>query len=157
MTVHALALATEVVKDENVQQTMGSILLQAAAYVSAALVLLGLIWWFVWPRIEDKLEKVAKQVNETHKSVTVNGGKNSPPTLRDDISELRSTVQQLVTQGGAVAMRTSDLADRLDDIHELVVDTREDFKKHEEAGERYLGKVELVLRDKGIELPPSDR
>lgn len=111
----------------------------------------------VWKvAIKPHFEEFVRKNAEIHKSVTVNGGVNSPPTLRDDISDLRGQVSQLVTQGGAVAQRASDLADRIDSVHELVHDTREDLRRHEEQGQRYLGEVRVVLSEKGIELPPND-
>lgn len=112
----------------------------------------GVIVWKV--AIRPHFEEFVRKASEVHQSVTVNGGKNSPPTLRDDISDLRGQVGQLVTVAGATAQRTSDLADRVDDVHALVVDTREDLARHEDSGKKYLGQVEVVLRDKGIELPP---
>lgn len=148
---------------EQVQRTLGQILLSSAAYAGATLTLLGLLWWLVWPRIRAGIEGIAKQVQETHKSVTVNGGKSSPPTLLDKVHQLSGQVDQLIVVSGANAQRASDLAERVDDVHDIAEEardlsreTRDQFREHEQRGERYLGEVRLVLGKSGIELPPAN-
>lgn len=38
------------------------IVVWVASVVSAIAVLAGAVWWLVWPRVEDKLEQISKQV-----------------------------------------------------------------------------------------------
>lgn len=148
-----LAYAVDVVADPDVQRSA----LEVVVIACGGLTTIAGAFYLVWRvAIKHHVEKFVREVSAVHKSVTVNGGKNSPPTLRDDISDLRSQVSQLVTQGGAIAQRTSDLGDRIDIVQELVTDTREDLRRHEERGEQYLGKVQLVFREQGIELPGAD-
>lgn len=143
--------AAEVVQDETVQRALWEML----ALVAMAIPTLAATAVIVWKvAVKHHVEEFVRKQAEVHKSVMVNGGKNNPPTLRDDISDLRGQVQQLVTQGGAIAQRASDLGDRIDVVHELVTDTREDLQRHVDSGEQYLGQVRLTFEQQGIELPP---
>lgn len=147
-----LMLAVDAVQDKTVQRTLWEML----ALVVMAIPTLAAVLVIVWKvAIKHHVEEFVRKQAEVHKSVTVNGGRNDPPTLRDDISNLRGQVQQLITQGGAIAQRTSDLGDRIDTVHELVTDTRDDLTRHIDSGERYLGQVQVVFKEHGIELPPS--
>lgn len=148
-----LLAVADVAADPTVQRTFWEWVLMVAGGITAVSGA-GAILWKV--AVRPHLQEFVRKASEVHTSVTVNGGKNSPPTLRDDISDLRAQVGQLVVAAGATAQRTSDLGDRLDDLHSLVVDTREDLARHEDSGRKYLGQVEVVLRDKGIELPPAN-
>lgn len=138
---------------EPVQWALWQILLAAAGALVTISGASGVLWWLVKPRVEKWATTILRQVSETHKSVTVNGGRNSPPTLRDDISRLGSQVQQLTVAVGATAQRASDLGDQIDLVADLARDNRDDLRAHIEHGEQYLGRVQLVLKDKGIELP----
>jgi hypothetical protein len=150
-------LTLKAAESEQVQKTAADVLLLAGAYVGASITVLGLIWWLVWPRIRKGIEDVVKQVNETHKSVTVNGGRNSPPTLLDKIHLQGQQLEALAHLTKTNDERTKDLGDKVDLLSELTQETKDQLKAHEDAGRTYLGQVEVVLRGKGIELPPADK
>lgn len=152
-----VALTLKVTESEQVQRTMGEVLLLAGAYVGASITVVGLIWWLVWPRIRKGIEDVVRQVNETHQSVTVNGGKNSPPTLLDKIHTQGNQLEALTRVVRAADDRTRHLGDKVDLLSELTQDTRDDLRRHEREGQQYLGQVEVILRGKGIELPMPNR
>lgn len=158
-----LAALTRVAQDPAVQRTLGQVLLAAAA----ALVTLGgaaaVVWWLVWPRIRGGIEAIVVKVNETHKSVTVNGGKNNPPTFRDEVSlvaadltEARKDIQGLIRASAANTRGIEDLREDVAVATHVAEDARDTLAKHVRSGELYLGKVEVVLKDHGIELPPGD-
>lgn len=112
---------------------------ETVAAVAGTLLTLAAFAALVWRlALRHHVTEFVRKVSAVHKSVTVNGGHNSPPTLRDDISEVRAQLAQLVTQSGAVAQHSSGLADRLDDLHELVQETRDDVRRHEETLDHHL-------------------
>lgn len=114
-------------------------------------------WWLVKPRlVEWARREVTQPIQETHRSVTVNGGTSTPPTLRDDVVHLRSEVRQIATIAGAHSQRFTDLGDRIDDLAELGRDTRDDLARHIDDGTRYLGVVRLALSEQGVDLPEQD-
>lgn len=144
---------SEVAKNPEVQTTFWEWVLMVTGgitVVSGA----GVIVWRVAIR-PHFLEFVLK-ASEVHKSVTVNGGQNSPPTLLDKVHEQSKDIRSLSQIVKASDNRTKDLGDKVDLLSELTQDTRNDLRAHEEHGAKYLGQVEIVLRDKGIELPPRD-
>lgn len=149
-------LTLKAAENEQVQRTVGEVLLLAGAYVGASITVIGLIWWLVWPRIRQGIEDVVKQVNETHKSVTVNGGRNSPPTLLDKIHTQGQQLEALAHVVKGNDERTKDLGDKVDLLSELTQENADRLRQHEESGKQYLGQVEVVLRGKGIELPPAN-
>jgi len=151
-----LAALTRAAQDPVVQRTLGQVLLAAAA----ALVTIGgaaaVLWWLAWPRIRDGIEAIVVKVNETHKSVTVNGGKSNPPTLRDEISLVREDMRGLIRTTAANTRGIAELAEDVAVATHIAEDARDTLQHHVASGERYLGKVEVVLKDHGIELPRGD-
>jgi methyl-accepting chemotaxis protein len=158
-----LLVALAVAQDPAVQRGVLDYLKTIGEVASALLVVLGILWWLVWPRIRDGIERIVRQVNETHHSVTVNGGKSNPPTLRDemshlaaDLSDARKDVQGLIRASAANTRGIADLSDDVAVATHIAEDARDTLQAHVKSGERYLGKVEVVLKDHGIELPPGD-
>lgn len=158
------AILWQAATEPPVRRTIVDILTQAAAIIGALTVVGGGFLWLVLPRLKEWLRReIASPVQATHKSVTVNGGKNSPPTLLDKVHFLAKQVEriegqteQLITVSGATAQRTSDLADELDLVKDIARDARDDLRHHITSGEQYLGRVQLVMKAQGIELPHSD-
>lgn len=158
-----LTVLEQAAQDPVVQRTLGQVLLAAAA----ALVTIGgaaaVLWWLVWPRIRDGIEHIVKQVNETHHSVTVNGGKSNPPTMRDDVKHLaadltdaRKDVQGLIRASAANARGIAELSDDVAVATHIAEDARDTLQAHVKSGERYLGQVQVVLSEHGIALPHAD-
>ena len=157
-------------KSPAVEHTIGDLVRGAAEMIGALTVLGGALWWLVGPRINAKIEAVVQKVNETHHNITVNGGKSNPPTFRDEVSILRRQVSAVTEQAAHFAEDMTDLREDMtevrEDLHGLTrslatntADTRDvkdALDKHLKSGERYLGKVEVVLNEHGIELPPAD-
>lgn len=53
----------------------------------------GAVWrWVVLPNLREQL---IRPVQETHKQVTVNGGRNNPPTLLDKVGEVDASLKKL--------------------------------------------------------------
>lgn len=89
---------------------MMDMILQSAAIVSAIGVLAGLAGWLLWPRLKAFLVKeIVNPVQETHQQVTVNGGKNDPPTLPDQLSSIRKELVELRRNDEAQAAKDRSL------------------------------------------------
>ena len=147
----------EVTENETVQKTFVDWILLTSGLITAVSVIWACFIWLVWPRLKAYLIKeLVNPVKATHKSVTVNGGANSPPTLLDKIHTQGLQLDSLTRAIGNTGNRTADLGDKVDLLTELVQDTRDDLKSHEKQSANYLGQVEVVFRNHGIELPNSD-
>lgn len=138
----------KIVQDPDTQRTVWDILISIGEIAAALAAISALLWWLVGPRIKAGITEIVRQVDETHHSVTVNGGKSDPPTLRDEVGLLRE--QQESTQR-ALGINTAQTAA----AKQVATEARDELREHIANGERYLGKVELVLREKGIQLPPT--
>lgn len=148
--------AIHAAQDPAVQRTVGQLLLTAAAALVTLGGAAGILWWLVWPRIRDGIENIVVKVNETHKSVTVNGGKNNPPTLRDELGQVREDVKGLIRGQAANVSELRDLHGEVSDAKHIAEEARDTLQHHVASGERYLGQVQIVLKEHGIEIPPGD-
>lgn len=120
---------------------------EVASIVSAVLVIAGLFWWLVKPRVQGWIkEQLIQPVQETHRSVTVNGGRNSPPTLRDEVSELRDAARLAVKTG-------QRNAEQMEIVRSVVEKTREEMKEHGDQSRAAMTIYRKALSDQGIHLP----
>lgn len=104
---------------------------QAVVWVAGAVVTLAsftaVLWWLVWPRIEDKLQEVAGEVRTMQGQLTDDApdtiGRHARmaadaaaelPALREELAALATTV------GGFEAWR-SETDRRLGDLYAIVV------------------------------------
>lgn len=132
------------------QSTPGATPVQQAAWVSALAILGGIAtacglavitWKIARPHVDkyvrDQIRPLQQAADSTLREVAINGGTSNPPTLKDDISDLRDHLGRVE---GKVDTNTAALAD------------------HEAASGQYLGQVSLVLASHGIQLPtpPED-
>lgn len=152
--------ATVAVQSESVQQAVWEWLLTVSLGIGAVSGAAVIIWKVA---VKPHFTEFIRKATEVHTSVTVNGGRNSPPTLLDKVHEQGKQLTHLAQVVKSSSDRTEDLGDKVDLLGDLVQDARDDVKKareeleaHESQGKQYLGQVEVVLRGKGIELPPID-
>lgn len=97
--------------------------------------------------IVDEVEKVVapvrQQVEAIHKTTHINGGKNSPPTLRDEVNNVGKQVETAIRAVGAVAVNQAKLS--------------ADFQEHLDGSDRYVRQVRATFAEHGIELPEVPR
>lgn len=130
------------------QSTPGTTPVQQAAWVSALAILGGvatacalavIAWKIARPHVDKYVRSLIKPLQDTadstHREVAVNGGKNNPPTLKDDISDLRAHVGR---------------------VEDKVDTNTAALEAHEAASGQYLGQVSVVLASHGIRLPKPD-
>lgn len=165
MNLAAVFMTIErVAENETVQRGVVDWLLLFSGITTALTVLGGAFIWLVWPRLREYLKKeLITPVRQTHQSVTVNGGKNNPPTMLDKVHAQGERLETLAVQLDTLAQvlrsnrdRTNDLGDKVDLLSELTQETRNALKDHERSGENYLGTVIVELGKHGIVLPPAE-
>lgn len=127
---------------------------EVASIVSAVLVIAGLFWWLVKPRVQAWVkEQLIQPVQETHRSVTVNGGRNSPPTLRDEVSELRAAATRAVKVGERNAEQMEIVRSVVEKTREDLRETRHDMQEHGDQSRAAMTIYRRALSDQGIHLP----
>lgn len=56
----------------------------------------GVLLWLVVPRFKQwAMKNLGQPVQEIHQQTTVNGGRNNPPTLPDQLSSIRKELVEL--------------------------------------------------------------
>lgn len=145
-----LAFVSDVTQNPTVQRTLWEWLLMVAGGITVMAGASVIVWKVA---VKPHVEKFIAQAAEVHKSVTVNGGRNSPPTLRDEVNQVGKKLDTLAHIAGKAAQRAEDLGDKVDLLTDLTKDTRDDLHDHIQSGEQYLGQVRVVLSEKGIEIP----
>lgn len=63
--------------------------------IATACTLAVIAWKVAKPHVDKYLSRVVRQVADVHRSVTVNGGRNDPPTLLDEIGKNTAEVRLL--------------------------------------------------------------
>jgi hypothetical protein len=85
-------------------------------------------------QVEEIVAPVREQVAQIHRTTHINGGKNNPPTLRDEVNNVGDRVEQAIHAVGAVAVNqaqlSSDFQDHIDGSDRFVQAAREEFAKH---------------------------
>ena len=89
--------------------------------------------------VERVVQPLRDKVDAIHHTTTVNGGKNNPPTLRDEVSNLRAQQDTAIRAVGAIAVNQAHLSER--------------FDQHERDGEKFLRAARQMLVEQGIHLP----
>lgn len=144
--------------EKEASEPLGIVLLAAMGAVLTVAGFTALVWKIARPHLEAYFADLMHKTNEVHRQVTVNGGKNNPPTMLDDMS----LVKKLLGNLGEQLVQTHDLVDQhgteLAEVKRLASSNADAIKRSEERGQQYLGEVQLVFRDHGIEIPlmPKD-
>lgn len=131
---------------------MIELLLAAGAVLAAVSGILGALWWLVWPRVEDKLQDVARSVT-THVDAQLDGDRPDSvgghakaaaqqlPELRRAVSELaENQAEQMRWRAGVdrrvgsieqalIALLGTELRGRLADDHDR--DTERERASHD--------------------------
>ena len=90
-------------------------------------------------QVEEVVAPVRRQVEAIHKTTHVNGGQNSPPTLRDEVNNVGKQVKNAIHAVGAVAANQAYLSQQ--------------FTEHVDGADRWLREARRMLADQGISLP----
>ena len=123
------------------------LLKEAAAVAGALTVLLGALWWLVKPRVVEWFRRtIVQPVQETHRSLTVNGHVSETPTLRDQ-------VDTLTEQGRYLLDRANTNATGISAIRQEQADVRRQLKDHSEESRAAMAIYRRALADQGIHLP----
>ena len=80
------------------------ILFGAIGAVSAAIFILGAVWWLLKPRVKQWLRReIAEPTQRIQHQVAVNGGRNDPPTLLDEVGRNTQQVSLLRSEVSGLA------------------------------------------------------
>lgn len=164
LTLWLLAAATHAATDPAVQHDVIGYLKQLGMIVGTITVLAGTGWWLIKPRFDAWLHRTfIKPLQETHTSVTVNGGKNDPATLMDkvgrlseDLADARKDVRGIIATQMAASQELGEVRSEVTEAKHIAEEARDTLQHHVASGERYLGQVQIVLKEHGIEIPPGD-
>jgi len=116
------------------------LLKESAAVAGAITVLFGALWWLVKPRVVEWFRRtIVQPVQETHRSITVNGHVSDTPTLRDQVDTLTEQGRYLVGRANTNATGISAI--------------RQELHDHGEASRAAMAIYRRALADQGIHLP----
>lgn len=146
MPLYAVMVLTvwEAVQNQPVQRTFWDVVIQAGGVLTALGVIATAFAWpikkWAWPGFKRWLTReLLVPIRETHHSVTVNGGKSEPPTLRDDFSELRADVAEV----------RSDVAEVRSDMAGLITSLAADehrLTEHEESSHKIISQIWTAIQ-----------
>lgn len=75
--------------------TPGEVVKEVAAYAGAAVTIGAVVWWFIWPRIEDKLQAIAKGVDRVEEHAATAASETAGAA--GDLAEIKRQVQDIAS------------------------------------------------------------